>query len=42
MFDLCARVKAVSDFIVSIEDALASIAEKYTPEGTQPKAVMYQ
>lgn len=32
----------MSDFIVSIENALASIAEKYTPEGSQPKAVVHQ
>jgi hypothetical protein len=32
----------VSEFIVSIENALASFAEKYTPEGSQPKAVVHQ
>jgi DNA (cytosine-5)-methyltransferase 1 len=32
----------VSEFILKIENLLADIAEKYTPEGSQPKAVVHQ
>jgi DNA (cytosine-5)-methyltransferase 1 len=32
----------VSEFILKIEHLLADFAEKYTPEGSQPKAVVHQ
>ena len=32
----------MSEFILKIEHLLADIAEKYTPEGSQSKAVVHQ
>ena len=32
----------MSDFVAAIESVLAPLAEKYTPESSQPKAVVDQ